>query len=325
MKFFRASDDPDAGDVHERWREARTLAGLNHPGLVAVYDVGTDQERWFFVMQLIEGQDLAARLAAGPLGLERNLTLGAALADGLAHVHRHGVVHGDVKPANVLLDAAGRPYLGDFGVATRPTREDAAGGAVHGTPSYLAPEHVTDRPVDTPADVYGLGLVLLECLTGIREYPVDAADPLVTANARLYRAPHVPEHLPSSVRDLLAAMTAFETTDRPRAAVVAAQLGALLAAATDAADTDPVAAPTGTARALAAACVAPPVLAGAGLAAGAGARARELAGIVHPYPSWADGPWNTALGELAEAMTRPLPARLARVALAARRSVPSRR
>ncbi len=229
VKLFPADASRDEGDRGRRWREVRTLAGLNHPGLVAVYDVGEDQGRWFFVMQLIEGHDLATRLAAGPLGVEQTLELGAALADGLAHVHRHGVVHGDVKPANVLLDAAGRPYLGDFGVATSPTTtESTIGDAVHGTPSYLAPEHVTDQPVDTPADVYALGLVVLECLTGRREYPLNASDSAATALARLHRPPHIPEHLATLVRDVLSAMTAFEAAERPTAITVAAGLRALL-------------------------------------------------------------------------------------------------
>jgi len=273
IKIFPA----DGGEAERRWREVRTLARMNHPGLVAVYDVGEDNGRSFFVLQLIEGHDLAARLATGPLSgeplpveplpveplpveplpveplpVEQALTLGATLAGGLAHVHRHGVVHRDVKPANVLLDVTGRAYLSDFGIAVAPDATViTAAGTVIGTASYLAPEQVTGQPVGPPADVYALGLVLLECLTGHREYP---GDPVEAANARLQRAPDIPGELPSPVRTVLAAMTASAPTDRPSAASLARHLGALLAATTDT-DTTPPANPDPPAVASASAAV----------------------------------------------------------------------
>ena len=258
IKIFPA----DGGEAERRWREVRTLARMNHPGLVAVYDVGEDNGRSFFVLQLIEGHDLAARLATGPLSgeplpveplpVEQALTLGATLAGGLAHVHRHGVVHRDVKPANVLLDVTGRAYLSDFGIAVAPDATViTAAGTVIGTASYLAPEQVTGQPVGPPADVYALGLVLLECLTGHREYP---GDPVEAANARLQRAPDIPGELPSPVRTVLAAMTASAPTDRPSAASLARHLGALLAATTDT-DTKPPANPDPPAVASASAAV----------------------------------------------------------------------
>ncbi|MDP9392998.1 MAG: serine/threonine protein kinase, partial [Actinomycetota bacterium] len=124
--------------------DADVLAGLRHPGLVELLDVGEDQGRRFCVMTLVEGPTLAARLSQGALGLESTAHLGADVTSALAYVHAHGVVHRDVKPANVLLDADGRPRLADFGIArlVDATRVTRTGFAV-GTASYLAPEQVS--------------------------------------------------------------------------------------------------------------------------------------------------------------------------------------
>ncbi|WP_309117968.1 protein kinase [Saccharothrix sp.] len=126
-------------------------------------------------------------------------------------------MHRDVKPSNILLDRDGRRvYLADFGLAmqaqaTRLTRS----GLVLGTAAYLAPEQVRGGEVGPPADVYALGLVLLECLTGRAEYPGGDAE---SALARLHRAPRIPAHLPAVLRELLTAMTALAPRRRPTAA-----------------------------------------------------------------------------------------------------------
>jgi eukaryotic-like serine/threonine-protein kinase len=217
-------DLEEGSDARNR-REVLTLAALSHPGLVTVYDVGDDRGRAYFVMQLIEGDTLAQRIRRGPLPLGDVVALGAALADALGYVHRRGVVHRDVKPGNVLLDAEGRAHLSDFGIAAvRDAAPVTAAGMVIGTASYLSPEQVRGEAVTPAVDVYALGLVLIECLTGRREYPGNA---LEAAVARLHRRPAVPTGLPDSLRTLLVAMTADEPAARPEADEVLAAMRAV--------------------------------------------------------------------------------------------------
>ena len=207
-------DLEEGSDARNR-REVLTLAALSHPGLVTVYDVGDDHGRAYFVMQLIEGDTLAQRIRRGPLPLGDVIALGAALADALGYVHRRGVVHRDVKPGNVLLDGDGRAHLSDFGIAAvRDAAPVTAAGMVIGTASYLSPEQVRGEAVTPAVDIYALGLVLIECLTGRREYPGNA---LEAAVARLHRRPVVPLGLPESLRSLLIAMTADDPAARPDA------------------------------------------------------------------------------------------------------------
>lgn len=202
-----------------------TLAGLNHPGVVKVYDVAEDNGRAFVVMQLIEGESLAERLEAGPLTVNETLRLGAALADAIAYAHRHGVAHGAIKPSNVLLDAADQPYLSDFApAAALSSTQITSSGPVLGTCCYLSPEQVRGQPVGAPADVYSLGLMLAECLTGHREY-FSTADHY--AVARRHRPLPIPPQLPTAVGTLLRVMTEDEPTARPSATNVAGDLRAM--------------------------------------------------------------------------------------------------
>jgi serine/threonine protein kinase len=191
--------------------------------LVSVFDVGLVSDRPYLVMQLVDGDSLACRLLDGPLPVEDTMRIGAVLADALAHAHRRGVVHRDVKPSNILLDAENMPYLTDFGIAllsgsTRLTSADE----IIGTPAYLAPEQILGEPIGPPADVYALGLVLLECVTGEMEY--SGGTRLEAALARLHRPPRVPATLPDELADLLRAMTDKEPCRRPTAEECAQRL-----------------------------------------------------------------------------------------------------
>lgn len=199
-----------------------------HPALVEVLDSGVDGGgadggRGFVVMQLVDGGSLADLVERGPVPDERVIAIGTVIAGALAHLHALGVVHRDVKPANVLLGRTDRAFLADLGVARLldATRVTTTGLAV-GTPAYMAPEQVQGREVGPPADVYALGLVLLEALTGRREY---AGAALESAVARIHRRPDVPPHLDPPLRTLLIAMTADEVAARPSAAEVAERLG----------------------------------------------------------------------------------------------------
>jgi len=209
-------------DPRRQHREVTTLAGLSHPGLVTLYNAGEQDGRAFFVMQLVAGRTLADRLQENPLPAAETAQLGIDLADALAYVHAHGVIHRDIKPANVLLDEHHRPHLSDFGIATMAdSTQITHTGLMIGTAAYLSPEQVRGHPVGPAADIYALGLVLIECLTGQREYP---GQPMEAALARLHRQPHVPQDLPTPMPALLQAMTAADPDQRPTAAEVSTWL-----------------------------------------------------------------------------------------------------
>ncbi|WP_458247360.1 protein kinase domain-containing protein [Streptomyces sp. MAI_2237] len=213
VKIFRSGTGFDTEDDFRS--EAVILARLQHPGLVTAYDAGRHDGDAYLVMQLIDGPTLKTRIAEGPLPPAAAARLGAGLADALDHAHAKGIVHRDVKPSNILLDLSDRPHLTDFGISSLlDATTHTATGTLIGTAAYLSPEQVLGRPVGPPADVYALGLVLLECLTGRLEYE---GGPLEAAIARLHRRPALPDFLPEAFGDLLNRMTALDEQERPTA------------------------------------------------------------------------------------------------------------
>jgi eukaryotic-like serine/threonine-protein kinase len=206
--------------------EARLLGGLSHPGLVTVHDVCLDGDQPYLVMHLVDGGTLRGMMEDGPLDPVVTARVGSRLAEVLSYVHARDIVHRDIKPSNVLVSESGDGYLADFGIAR-------AMGAAHltltgeliGTAAYLAPEQVTDVDVTPKADIYALGLVLLECLTGRPEYTGTTVEAAV---ARLSRQPRIGEEVPPAWRGLLTAMTSREPADRPDAATCVGLLGSLV-------------------------------------------------------------------------------------------------
>ena len=189
-----------------------------------VYDAGTCGEDAFVVLEFIDGPPLAGLIGegGGPLSSDDVVSLGADLADALAYIHAHGVVHRDVTPANVLCGPDGRPRLVDFGIARLldSPRMTAASIAI-GTAAYMAPEQVRGQEVTPAADVYSLGLVLLEALTGRQEFVGSVQE---TAMARLVRDPDTCRDVPPEWRPLLKRMCLREPSQRPTADEVRAQL-----------------------------------------------------------------------------------------------------
>ena len=213
------------GDRPQHQAELAALVRLHHPGLVRLYDTGFHNDCVFLVMQLVDGEPLSQRIARGPLPVATVVELGWQLASTLAYVHARGVIHRDVKPGNVLVDANDRCFLADFGVSRLvDTTRCTVSGMTLGTPAFLAPEQVRGQRLGSAIDIYALGLVLLEALTGTKEYPGGAVE---SAVARLHRSPHIPPTLPARLRFLLRAMTVDDPVARPDAATVASRLTAL--------------------------------------------------------------------------------------------------
>lgn len=221
-----------AGAPQDDDAEVKVLARLNHHSLVTLLDAGVDRTepgrpRIYLVMELVEGPDLKHRLQDGPLPPRHTAQIGYDLADALSYIHENGVVHRDVKPGNILVfdynhDAARmHAKLTDFGIALMSDGPQYDTGGVLGTAAYLSPEQAKSEPAGPPSDVYSLGLVLIECLTG---EPVFRGDPLQSALARLIDDPAIPDDLELEWQQLLAAMTARDPQERPSTYEVAQAL-----------------------------------------------------------------------------------------------------
>jgi serine/threonine protein kinase/Tol biopolymer transport system component len=164
-------------------REARAVAGLNHPNICALYDLGHDGEFDFLVMEYVDGETVADALRRGPLSIDATIRVGTAVAGALAAAHAHGLIHRDVKPSNIIFTREGAPKLVDFGLAMMATAPDtpSAGsdsrvtrtGVFVGTPQYMSPEQVVRQSLDSRTDIFSLGVVLFECLTGKRPFAGD--------------------------------------------------------------------------------------------------------------------------------------------------------
>ena len=155
-------------------REAKIIAKLEHPSIVPVYDVGEENNQPYFVMRFMNGGSLSDRIKAGILTVENAARILDQIAPGLDEAHAKGFVHRDLKPSNILFDAKGIPYISDFGIAKISQGSGTmTGSGIIGTPAYMAPEQATGDPVDGRADVYALGIILFEMLTGKQPYEAD--------------------------------------------------------------------------------------------------------------------------------------------------------
>ena len=215
-----------AGDTraaHMAWREARLAARLSHPGIAAVHDyreaIRPDGSVVpFVVMELLNGETVAARLcdAGGPMPWGEAVSIAAAVAEALAAAHAAGVVHRDIKPGNVMLCPGGVKLL-DFGIsAAAGEPDDDETGASFGTPAYAAPERLDGKPAEPATDLYGLGVLLFEMVTGQPPYDVNTWEELAAAQA--HGPTPLPESLPARLRELITRCLDDDPHRRPTAA-----------------------------------------------------------------------------------------------------------
>jgi eukaryotic-like serine/threonine-protein kinase len=219
VKLLRA-EYAEHPEVLTRFRaEARHAGSVSHPGIARVYDYGeagaTDSP--YLVMELVDGPSLARVLAAGPLGPADTMDVLAQTAAGLQAAHAQGLVHRDVKPGNLLVGPAGQVKITDFGIAyaawSAPITQT---GALVGTPAYLAPERVAGGPATPASDLYALGVVGYQCLTG--KAPFGGMPPEVAAAHQQRTLPPLPRAVPAGVAGLILELTARDPAARPASA-----------------------------------------------------------------------------------------------------------
>ena len=229
--------DEDPAYVARFAREARAAAALHHAAVVAVYDVGVDDDTRFIVMEYVEGESLAALLRGGrPLPIDRALGIGGAVADALGAAHAAGIVHRDVKPANVMVTNDGAVKVLDFGVARMldgTTITQAA--SVLGTAAYMAPERALGESGDARSDIYSLGCLLYAMLAGAPPFRAEHAAALLHQQVNSPPPPvrDLRAGVPREAEALVAAMLAKNPAERPPDATAVGERLAAIAAPTD--------------------------------------------------------------------------------------------
>jgi len=212
LKFVSEAGTETSDAVDRHLREARAASALNHPNICAIHDIGEWEGRRFIVMELLEGSGLDERIGHGPLDVDTAIGLAIQVADAIAAAHAKGIVHRDIKPANILVTDRGSPKVLDFGLAKRsagpegkPGPDDATRtaldattpGSVMGTVSYMSPEQALGKPLDARTDVFSLGVVLYEMITGRRAF--GGTTSAAVFDAILNRAPTAPVELNDQV------------------------------------------------------------------------------------------------------------------------------
>ncbi|MFF0521211.1 serine/threonine-protein kinase [Actinomadura nitritigenes] len=229
VKILTAPAGTDARLADRFRREAEIMARLRHPGIVVVHDAGEDEHLLFLVMELLDGEDLSAVLKRHPQGLpvDRAMRLTEGIADALHAAHQRGVVHRDVKPANVMAHPGDRVTVMDFGIARYADQvTELTGSAILGTPAYMAPEQFEKAHEPTPqTDLYALGGVLFALLTGRTPFNGDSLHALIReiVLSDPPRPREVRPDLPGELDDLVHALLAKDPRDRPPDALAVAE------------------------------------------------------------------------------------------------------
>jgi tRNA A-37 threonylcarbamoyl transferase component Bud32 len=230
IKVLAPPFDRDREFVERFQREARAAAGLSHPNIVAVFDSGSDDGTHYIVTELVEGETLADRLRRdGPMPQAEAVAVAVDIARALAAAHERGLIHRDIKPGNVMLRPDGRVKVVDFGIARAAGSDTLTNtGVVLGSTAYLSPEQASGQPVDERADLYALGCVLYEMLTG--RVPFSADTPIATMYRHVNEDPPPPSTfapIPPELEDIV--MRALEKDPKRRFASALELENALLA------------------------------------------------------------------------------------------------
>ena len=217
VKLLRAQYAADEEFVRRFRQEARNAASLSHPSIAPVFDTGVDGDDQYIVMQLVDGPDLEQVLAErGALPIAEALRIAMAVAEALQAAHDRGIIHRDVKPGNILLTSEGEVRVVDFGIARAlGDARTTTAGLMLGSVQYCSPEQVLGEPVGVPSDVYSLGIVLYELLTGVR--PFDGPSPASVALRRLHEPPVPPSdqvELPPGLDEIVLRALARRADDR---------------------------------------------------------------------------------------------------------------
>jgi len=197
---------------HDRFqREIRMVAQLEHPAIVPVYDVGEEEGMPFFVMRYMSGGSLTDWIERGRFSLEDTARIVERLAQALSYAHKQGVIHRDLKPDNVLFDNNGDPFISDFGVAKfAEAASNLTGSGIIGTPAYMSPEQAQGDPVDSRTDIYGLGVIVYQMLSGRQPYNADTPMGVVVKHItepvpEILRAnPDLPESMDTIIKSAMA-------------------------------------------------------------------------------------------------------------------------
>jgi eukaryotic-like serine/threonine-protein kinase len=293
IKVLRMADVASVDDQLRFLQEARAASALNHPGIVTIHDVVRDGDADCIIMELVGGETLAARIGRGAVPLTETLEVADRIADALAMAHGQGIVHRDLKPANVMLTSAGGVKILDFGLAKivatgeadvrHATLPRTQSGLVVGTPSYMSPEQALGRPLDGRSDLFSLGTIAMEMLTGSNPFEADSA--VATMHRIVYGDPtaEVLQKVPASARGLVAKALAkekdqrFQSADELRAAIATVRSGTRFDGPRDTAR-------RATRRRIAIATAAAVLLAGIGIGASQIWRPRAIASPPAPAP-----------------------------------------
>src|SRR5512138_155712 len=204
-------------------REAKIIAHLEHSAIVPVYDVGEADGQPYFVMRYMSGGSLSDRMKAGVMDVDEAARILGIIAPGLDEAHSRGIIHRDIKPSNILFDKRNNPYISDFGIAklSQAQTGNVTGSAIIGTPAYMAPEQAQGDEIDGRTDIYSLGIILYEMLTGKQPYEADT--PMAVAIKHITDpVPHILNanpKLPEGMETIIQTAMAKKKTDRYNTAV----------------------------------------------------------------------------------------------------------
>jgi len=209
IKTIALAGDAKERDVHEArfMQEARAAGSLSHPAIVTIYDVGREGDNAFIAMELVEGRDLKDLIRESSLTPSRSVEIAAAVAEGLAAAHERGIIHRDIKPGNIMVLADGRVKIMDFGIAhMHEPMVKTQTGVLLGSPQYMSPEQIVGQAVEYRTDIFSLGLVLYEMLTGAKAFEGEDIPELMFKVANLPATPpsHIAPDVPAVVDFIIA-------------------------------------------------------------------------------------------------------------------------